>query len=79
MASIDTLTFAESLEKGGLPADYAKAIAHGIREHVMQDLVTTKDMQAALDRQTIRLAVIVGAMLTAAVGVLTLLLRTAGH
>lgn len=79
MAAIDTLGYAKHLQGAGIEAKHAEAHAEAVRDYVMKDLVTKADMDAALDRQTIRLAVIVGAMLTAAVGALTLILRASGN
>lgn len=52
----DTLAFTKRLEAGGVKRGEAEAHAEAVRELVMRDIVTKADLQAALDRQTIKMA-----------------------
>lgn len=67
----DTLAFTKRLEAGGVKRGEAEAHAEAVRELVMRDIVTKADLQAALDRQTIK----IGAIVVTVAGVLFALLR----
>ena len=53
--TIDTLRYAEALEAAKVPKAQARAHAKAIREHVVPDLVTTQEMQAAIDRAVLKM------------------------
>jgi len=42
--AVDTLAYAETLVDGGIEEKQAKAIVHGLTEHVLPDLATTTDI-----------------------------------
>ena len=62
MNAYNPLSSAQRLEAAGLPRKQAEAIAGEITDGT-SDLVTKDMLEAALDKQTIRLSVIVGGML----------------
>ncbi|WP_374648735.1 hypothetical protein [Rhizorhabdus sp.] len=69
---IDTLTFSQTLEQAGFKRAQADAIASGMGK-AAAELVTTADLNAAMDRMTIRLGGFMAAALaisTAVLGVL---------
>lgn len=67
MASIfDTLTFSDRLQAAGAAKPLADETAKLMREMILSDLVTRKDMEAALMRHTLA----IGAMLVALAGLL---------
>lgn len=66
---IDTLTYSQSLEQAGFKRAQADAIAAGMGK-AAADLVTKADLDAAMDRVTIR----VGALLAAGLAISTAIL-----
>lgn len=62
MNAFDPIAFAHKLEQTGFKRPQAEALASEFRAATLE-LVTQEQLQAALDRQTIRLGAIVGAML----------------
>lgn len=69
--TFDTLKFTKRLEAGGIARSHAEAHAEAANEFIMRDVVTKGDLQAALDRQTIK----IGAIVVTVAGVLFALLR----
>lgn len=57
---IDTLTFSQSLERAGFKRPQADAIAMGMG-NAAAELVTKTDLDAAMDRMTIRLGALIAA------------------
>lgn len=75
MYAFDTLGYSQRLKKAGIPDQQAEAHAEAARDFVMGELVTKTDMEAALDRLTLRISVRMGVMLAAAVAALAALVR----
>jgi hypothetical protein len=73
MNSFNPLSAAQRLEAAGLPRKQAEAIAGEISDGT-NDLVTQKDLEAALDKVTIRLSVIIGGIITLACTILGVVL-----
>lgn len=73
--SFDTLGYSKSLQKSGITSKQADAHAEAARDYIMSELVTKSDLSAALEAQTLRLTVRLGALMVAGVGALALLLR----
>ena len=71
--ALDTLGYAKHLRDRGVPSDQAEAHAEAARDFIMAELVTKIDLEAALDRVTLRMTVRFGVMLAAGVGVLAAL------
>jgi len=57
--------------------EQAEAHAEAARDFIMAELVTKTDLEAALDRLTLRITVRFGAMLVAGLGALAALLKVA--
>ena len=53
------------LREALLGSNHGDTLAEAARDCLMKDLVTKADMDAALDRQTVRLAVIIGVLVAA--------------
>lgn len=70
---IDTLTFAQSLEQAGFKRPQADAIASGMGK-AAADLVTKADLDAAMDRVTIRMGALMAAGLAISTAILGLLI-----
>ena len=68
--ALDTLGYAKHLRDRGVPSDQAEAHAEAARDFIMAELVTKIDLEAALDRVTLRMTVRFGVMLVAGIGVL---------
>jgi hypothetical protein len=73
--AFDTLSFARHLRDHGVPQEQAEAHAEAARQFIMAELVTKQDLTLALETQTLRLTVRLGAMLFLAVGALAALLK----
>lgn len=73
--ALDTLGYAKHLRDSGVPTDQAEAHAEAARDFIMAELVTKTDLEAALDRLTLRMTVRFGVMLVAGFGVLAALLK----
>jgi hypothetical protein len=73
--TLDTLAYAKHLRDSGVPNNQAKAHAEAARDFIMAELVTKIDLEAALDRVTLRMTVRFGVMLVAGIGALTALLK----
>ena len=71
--ALDTLGYAKHLRDRGVPSDQAEANAEAARDFIMAELVTKIDLEAALDRVTLRMTVRFGVMLVAGIGVLAAL------
>jgi hypothetical protein len=71
--ALDTLGCAKHLRDRGVPSDQAEAHAEAARDFSMAELVTKIDLEAALDRVTLRMTVRFGVMLVAGIGVLAAL------
>ena len=70
-----TLGYAKHLRDSGVPADQAEAHAEAARDFIMAELVTKTDLEAALDRVTLRMSVRFGVMLVAGIGALAAILK----
>jgi len=75
--ALDTLGYAKHLRGRGVPSDQAEAHAEAARDFIMAELVTKIDLEAALDRLTLRMTVCFGVMLAAGIGVLAAVLKLA--
>lgn len=53
-----------------MPEPQAKALARALQEDALADLATKQDLKDGLERLTLRLTLLFGAMLVAAVGIL---------
>lgn len=77
--AFDTLGYAKHLEGSGVDRRQAEAHAQAVREFIMAELVTKQDLAQALEHQalqvTVRLATIVGGMITVAVAIIGLMVR----
>jgi len=73
--AFDTLSFARHLRDHGVPQEQAEAHAEAARQFIMAELVTKQDLTLALETQTLRLTVRLGAMMFLAVGALAALLK----
>ena len=69
--ALDTLGYAKHLRDKGVPIDQAEAHAEAARDFIMAELVTKTDLEAALDRVTLRF----GVMLVTGIGALAALLK----
>jgi hypothetical protein len=73
--ALDTLGYAKHLRDNGVPGNQAEAHAEAARDFIMAELVTKIDLEAALDRVTLRMTVRFGVMLVAGIGALAALLK----
>jgi hypothetical protein len=73
--ALDTLGYAKHLRESGVPGDQAEAHAEAARDFMMAELVTKTDLEAALDRVTLRMTVRFGVMLVAGIGALAALMK----
>jgi hypothetical protein len=77
--AFDTLAYAKTLEGAGVPRGQAEAHANAARDFIMRDLVTKEDLRLALEAQTLRLTVAMGAMIAGAAGLIIAALRYLPH
>jgi hypothetical protein len=75
--ALDTLGYARHLRDRGVPSNQAEAHAEAARDFIMAELVTKTDLEAALDRLTLRMTVRFGVMLVAGLGTLATVLKLA--
>lgn len=73
--AFDTLGYAKKLRDRGIPQEQAEAHAEAARDFIMAELVTKQDLALAMETQTLRLTVRLGAMLVIAIGALGTLLK----
>ena len=80
--AFDTLGYAKRLRAGGIPQDQAEAHAEAAQEFIMTELATRHDLevlrrelQTALDHQSLRLTVRTGVMLAASIAVLATIIQ----
>lgn len=73
----DTLGYSKALKSAGIEPQIAEAHAEAARDFIMKELVTKTDLQAAMETQTLRLTVRLGAMIGLGVGLLGALIRLA--
>jgi len=73
--AFDTLGYAKRLRDAGIPADHAEAHAEASRDFVMAELVTKTDLEAALDRLSLRLTARLGGMLAIAIAALAAIVK----
>ena len=73
--ALDTLGYAKHLRDNGVPGNQAEAHAEAARDFIMTELVTKVDLEAALDRVTLRMTVRFGVMLVSGIGALAALLK----
>jgi len=73
--AFDTLSFARHLRDHGVPQDQAEAHAEAVRQFIMTELVTKTDLAQAMDLQTLRLTVRLGAMFVVGISALAALLK----
>lgn len=73
--AFDTLGYAKRLREAGIKSADAEAHAEAARDFIMREVVTKSDLQAALDRQTIKL----GAIIVTVAGLLFAALRLFPH
>ena len=75
--ALDTLGYAKHLRDSGVPGNQAEAHAEAARDFIMAEPVTKIDLEAALDRLTLRMTVRFGVMLVAGLGTLAAVLKLA--
>jgi hypothetical protein len=75
--ALDTLGYAQHLRDHGAPGDQAEAHAEAARDFILTELVTKLDLEAALDRVTLRMTVRFGVMLVAGLCALVAILKLA--
>jgi hypothetical protein len=73
--ALDTLGYAKHLRDRGVPVEQAEAHAEAARDFIMAELVTKLDLEAALDRLTLRMTVRFGVMLVTGLGAFAALLK----
>ena len=73
--AFDTLGYAKRLRDAGIPTDQAEAHAEAARDFVMAELVTKSDLEAAMDRLSLRLTVRLGGMMALAVAALAAIVK----
>jgi hypothetical protein len=73
--AFDTLSYARHLRENGVPDQQAEAHADAARLFIMSELVTKADLAQALETQTLRLTVRLGAMLAAGIAILAAIQR----
>jgi hypothetical protein len=73
--TFDSLGYAKRLRDRGLPQDQAEVHAEAARDFIMAELVTKQDLALALETQTLRLTVRLGAMLVIAIGALATIMK----
>jgi hypothetical protein len=71
--AFDSLGYAKRLRAEGVKASEAEAIAEAAREYILAELVTKSDLQMAIDTQTLRLTVRLGAIMIGVMGALAVL------
>jgi hypothetical protein len=71
------LGYAKHLRDQGVPSDQAEAHAEAARDFIMAELVTKLDLEAALDRLALRMALRFGVVLVAGLGALAAILKLA--
>lgn len=69
MLVFDSLGYTKRLESSGIGRKEAEAHAEAVKTFLIAELVTRTDLEAALDRQTLRLTIRFGGMLAAAVAI----------
>ncbi|WP_306049220.1 hypothetical protein [Oceaniradius stylonematis] len=74
-AHMDTLRFAQHMRESGMDQKQAEALANGIGDYIVSDLVTKDDLRDALDRQTLRLTIRLGGLMIIGLGALAALIR----
>ena len=73
--AFDTLGYAKRLRDAGITIDQAEAHAEAARDFVMAELVTRTDLEAALDRLSLRLTARLGGMIAIAVAALAAIVK----
>lgn len=73
--AFDTLGYSKRLRDAGVEQSTAEAHAEAARDFIMAELVTKTDLAAALEAQTLRLTVRMGALMVAGIGALAVLIR----
>ncbi|MFC5509285.1 hypothetical protein [Bosea massiliensis] len=77
--AFDTLGYAKALRDRGIKAADAEAMAEAARDFIMREIATREDLRQALETQTLRLTVRMGAMMGATAGLLFAALRFLPH
>jgi hypothetical protein len=75
--ALDALGYAKHLRDHGVPNEQAEAHAEAARDFIMTELVTKLDLEAALDRVTLRMTLRFGVMLVAGLSALIAVLKLA--
>ena len=73
--AFDTLGYAKRLRDAGIALDQAEAHAEAARDFVMAELVTKSDLEAAMDRLSLRLTIRLGGMLAIGVAALAAIVK----
>jgi hypothetical protein len=73
--ALDTLGYAKHLREHGVPNEQAEAHAEAARDFIMAELVTKLDLEAAIDRLTLRMTVRFGVLLAAGLSALVTVLK----
>lgn len=71
--TFDTLGYAQRLRDNGIDQKHAEAHAEAARDFIMPELVTKADLKAALDQQTLRIGVMIGAAIGVTGGAIAIL------
>jgi hypothetical protein len=73
--TFDTLGYTKRLESAGIMRDQAEAHAEAARDFVMAELVTKTDLNDAIERQTLRLTIRLGALMVTGLAIIGFMLR----
>lgn len=73
--AFDTLGYSKSLRQAGITQAHAEAHAEAARDFIMTELVTRKDLEDALVRQSQGLVIKCGGMIVAGIGIVATLVK----
>lgn len=76
--TFDTLAYFDKLKSAGVPEPQAKVQAETLAEIIDEKLATKRDLKELEQRLTYKLTIRLGAMLTSAVAILSILIKF-GH
>ncbi|MBX3577761.1 MAG: hypothetical protein KF723_11160 [Rhizobiaceae bacterium] len=63
------------MSSAGIKQEHAEAQAEAARDFIMAELVTKTDLRAALDAQSLRLALMLGGASVTVIGILTAVIK----
>ena len=73
--AFDSLGYAKRLRAAGVSQDQAEAHAEATRDFVMGELVTKSDLQAAMERLTLRLGIMLATGLATSIGIFAAIIK----